>query len=458
MTSLILTIAISALVGGACGYWFARYRWQDQLLEMEMQRQDLRRTRLELSRERFQESTSRIHRPPLVASESSDHASEELEQLRLELTILKEDHRVEKELLQREIDELTTDDRPDLDVDEEEAVFVEVEADDESPSAPFPVGHEASNAEEHIIPEPETEESSFEAVNEDQNDEAATQEDMDAIFGAITEDGPSDEEEADVLGSSEAEDTKRESGIAPVPTDIESLFKAPRVEEPSVTPESNAMAESDSSSSDSSSSDSSSSDSEDVESAPDLENAPFAIHWNADRPGHHQDLDVKDGYSGEDLEEHAAIPAPDTGSEPATLETEQAPVEYPNDEALSESTIPVFRSLHDMLTASGVSLAHSQPAETGPSHTESQVWSPQLEESTQAAGTRVTDKALIQSIVSLDPDSFSLLDELGYASLTRLAQLSTSEVRRLAQVFRIDPDLIEQDWKPTATAHLNMQS
>lgn len=113
---------------------------------MEMQRQDLRRTRLEWSRERFQESTSRIHRPPLVASESSDHASEELEQLRLELTILKEDHRVEKELLQREIDELTTDDRPDLDVDEEEAVFVDVEADDESPSAPFPVGHEASNA------------------------------------------------------------------------------------------------------------------------------------------------------------------------------------------------------------------------------------------------------------------------------------------------------------------------
>jgi len=111
-----------------------------------------------------------------------------------------------------------------------------------------------------------------------------------------------------------------------------------------------------------------------------------------------------------------------------------------------------------MLTASGVSLAHSQPAETGPSHTESQVWSPQLEESTQAAGTRVTDKALIQSIVSLDPDSFSLLDELGYASPTRLAQLSTLEVRRLAQVFRIDPDLIEQDWKATATAHLNMQS
>ncbi len=207
---------------------------------------------------------------------------EELEQLRLELTILKEDHRVEKELLQREIDELTTDDRPDLDVDEEEAVFVDVEADDESPSAPFPVGHEASNAEEHIIPEPETEteERSFEAVNEDQNDEAATQEDMDAIFGAITEDGPSDEEEADVLGSSEAEDTKRESGIAPVPTDIESLFKAPRVEEPSVTPESNAMAESDSSSP----------DSEDVERCAGSENAPFAIHWNADRPGHHQDL------------------------------------------------------------------------------------------------------------------------------------------------------------------------
>ncbi len=67
----------------------------------------------------------------------------------------------------------------------------------------------------------------------------------------------------------------------------------------------------------------------------------------------------------------------------------------------------------------------SQPAKPD-RHTASPEFVIRLEESTRSvAGFGDRTKALIQSIISLDPDSFSLLDEVGDRfSFTRLAQFS----------------------------------
>ncbi len=467
MTSFVLTIVISALAGGACGYLLARYIWQDRLLLLEEERQQLRRTRLEVHRENFQKSTSRIHRPATTETNSPDHSSEELEQLRLEMTLLREDHRIERELHKNEINDLKPDKYLHSDVAESDAVIIEFDS---------PVDAEEATMEETVMEE---------AIILDSSEEE--------VFSSEAL------EEANEKEQVEPKTKDRPALIAPVPTDIESLFRVPRVEEPAVKPENSRETESGQEAaapkeemerekevseqdletsiydspvtSDITSYDTaetgaqessedpgraveevpaSSADtlSEDLamrtEAAPvapadeltqEAEAEPFAIHWNADRPGRHE-----------------GFPPSNESAEPIIRDVDSS------EEAVSsEPAIPVFRSLHDMLTASDVSPASLESAEAT-SSPESPTWSPRSASSQPPLSTTSSDEALIQSIVSLDAESLSLLDELGYASLTRLAQLSPSEIRRLAQVFRINPDQIQQDWMPTAMAHLNMQS
>ena len=472
MTSFFLTIVISALAGGACGYLLARYIWQDRLLLLEEERQELRRQRLELHRENFQKSTSQIHRPAAIETNSPDHSSEELEQLRLEMTLLREDHRIERELLQNEINDLKPDKYLHSDLAESDAVIIELDSpvDAEEATMEVAVMEETIMEETVILDSSEEEVFSSEAV-----------------------------EEANEKEQVEPKTKERPALIAPVPTDIESLFRVPRVEEPAVKPENSretesgqeaaapkeemerekevseqdletsiydspvtsditsydiaetgaqessedpgrAVEEAPAGSADTLSEDSA----QQTEAAPvapadeltqEAEAAPFAIHWNADRPGRHE-----------------GFPPSNESAEPTIRD-----VDSPEEAVSSEPAIPVFRSLHDMLTASGVSPASLESAEAA-STPESPTWSPRSASSQPPLSITSSDEALIQSIVSLDAESFSLLDELGYASLTRLAQLSPSEIRRLAQVFRINPDQIEQYWMPTAMAHLNMQS
>lgn len=93
--------------------------------------------------------------------------------------------------------------------------------------------------------------------------------------------------------------------------------------------------------------------------------------------------------------------------------------------------VPAFRSLYDMLQATGVSLSiDSAPESSAP------------------------DMDPVHRIVGLDPESYALLVDLGYASLEQLASLSDAETRRLAAVFRIPPDRIRHEWTPTAKATL----
>lgn len=502
MTPFFLTIAVSALAGGACGYLLARHVWQDRLLDMEENRQELRRKRLELHREQFQQSTSRIHRPTAADSEAPVQASEEMEQLRLEMTLLQEDHRVEKELLQREIEELKSDSPSLSGMHETEAVIIEADYSDEieeTDTIEDPAEHviiaevdvvaeegepaedEDVVAEEVVLTEKEdvvaeegelTEEMAITVPETQDTPESTTPPNATSVletFFVLDESDVQPESEAPTAGGNPepqdppTHDKRKEprSSIAPVPTDIESLFRAPRVEEPEVRPSRTQEVERETESAEArteapAKEPSLDPDADMLAEEPNAEArteepgeeahtddstpaetdaTPFAIHWNADRPGRHKDLSVHE----------------------ETAEFANSALDSSENEGGPEPAIPVFRSLHDMLAASGVSPAvHDSTSEL--SEQASPLWSPQSAHTASLQGGPSTDKALIRSIVSLDAESFSLLDELGYASLIRLAQLSPSEIRRLAQVFRINPDQIEQDWKPTATAHLNMQS
>ncbi len=234
--------------------------------------------------------------------------------------------------------------------------------------------------------------------------------------------------------------------------------------------------------------------------------ASFSFHWQSDRPGLHPDptrapsspqknedeseldaqaIDATDSQENASPAEIAETtkPTADKGIEQADLgDTVEQPVaegrhpakaEEPS-ETGREAPIPVFRSLHDMLTASGVSLPATDRPETAPAQeskgastvnedrdgevVESDAQATEDQETSQdgAPSKAKGEESLVRSIVGLDPDSFSLLQELGYADLTRLSGLSSSEIRRLAEVFRIRPERIEQDWKPTARAHVNL--
>jgi hypothetical protein len=70
----------------------------------------------------------------------------------------------------------------------------------------------------------------------------------------------------------------------------------------------------------------------------------------------------------------------------------------------------------------------------------------------------MSESETVREIVQLPEADFDVLLDLGYTSLKILANLSSSEVRRLSDVFGVSASQIEQAWVPTARAHLNMMN
>ncbi len=64
------------------------------------------------------------------------------------------------------------------------------------------------------------------------------------------------------------------------------------------------------------------------------------------------------------------------------------------------------------------------------------------------------EAATLQQIVQLPDEQYQLLTELGYASLDKIACLSSSEVRRLSDIFNLPSTVIESDWIPNAQLKL----
>ena len=428
MFAFILTSLISALAGGAAGYLVARYRWKDELDQLEENRQLYRRERLEWHREQFQDSTSRIHRPSQQQQDTSMVPLEDLEQLRLEMTILKEDLRLERELLEEENREMRLEldsrqqpdavfvDLSDTGTPAEDAVHEEKPSDDETEDGTEAISEdtpEAISAEEDV--DGETIETGHEPISAEGDEQPEADANVDPSDGNpavpdteevedVADVAETDAAEPVVLESDAPEPAATESTLesipAPeshdrglsVPGDIKAVFAADVTDESDKSDEGEQHKEE--------VNDDKAHEtvllSDDMKIDEEIPAPAFSFHWETRRPA-------------------AAVPSADR------------PVrESPR------TAMPAFRSLYDMLNASGVAAAPSTP----PDETEETV--------------------LVRDIVGLDGDSFQLLQELGYATLKKLSSLSTSETRRLAAVFRIHEQRIEQDWKPTARAHINL--
>jgi len=107
------------------------------------------------------------------------------------------------------------------------------------------------------------------------------------------------------------------------------------------------------------------------------------------------------------------------------------------------------------VTETDVTQAHSLPQFKSLDQVIEELFVDNVEEPASESGENLI---LIQEIVKLSDGQFSLLQELGYASLKRLSNLSSSEVRRLSDLFSVSAAQIEQSWIPTARAHLNLMN
>ena len=61
-------------------------------------------------------------------------------------------------------------------------------------------------------------------------------------------------------------------------------------------------------------------------------------------------------------------------------------------------------------------------------------------------------RSSVVAITNLSEEQFLLLEDLGYADPNKMANLSKSEIRRLSEIFRINPQVIKTEWIPGARA------
>ncbi|MDA0379391.1 MAG: hypothetical protein O3C45_05635 [Bacteroidetes bacterium] len=414
---MILTVLFSAALGGLAGYALAWHRLRKKRLDLIQRVQEHRRNRLAWHREQYQASTSRIHRPATLDSGEPFVTDEALEQLRLEMTILREDHRIETQLLQEENRELR------------DAVERAKAADATFTDLPQDV------AGQEVAPAPEDAVVAEDAVLVSDNvvalddvlpeDDAVTHDAILAANDVLADDGLTTDaiDETPVEGipvSAPADASPR------VPEDIQALFmdeavkdkpiRKPRVKRekpveaipPPAAEEVESLKENPL--------EPASTFDTTVEAAAEIDPAP-----DTDRAA-----DPLPGTTGIPLEQDAS--GFHFHWEAPRLRKDDRPSTKPT---LSRTDMPTFRSLYDMLQASGVSLSP---------------------EASPAGSDALLDP--VHHIVGLDRDSYALLQELGYASLEQLARLSETETRRLAAVFRIPAERIRLEWTPSAQARL----
>ena len=378
--SLIVTALVCALLGGMAGYGLAWHRLRRARLNLIHDRKDFKKDQLAWYREQYQDSTSRIHRPAEPEQEQPAMTNEALEQLRLEMTILLEDHRIETQLLKDENQELreaversrTT-----------EAVFIDL-----------PVSETADTIADTVVDYRDeavvTVGTEIEAITEEPVEVAEVADDAAETVNPV--------EEVEVIppaNESQEEEPVRKKR-SNVPADIQALF-LDNPERERLFPKKRSVRE---------------------KPVPDKA---------ADAPSHNRPTVNKDA-PGKPSEK-------DASAFHFHWEAPRTPVAAPMTRSATESTrpeVPAFRSLHDMLEASVVTLS-LEPI---------------------PAPTDAPDMDPVHRIVGLDRESYTLLKELGYASMEQLAGLTETETRRLAAVFRIPADRIRNEWTPSAKAGL----
>lgn len=413
---LVVTSLVSALIGGAAGYAVAWYRLRRTRLSIIESRRTHRTERLAWHRELYQESTSRIHRPAGPAEVEEGPPDEALEQLRLEMTLLKEDHRIETQLLKEENEELRSAVERSRAAEASFTDLIEDAAPAEEAQVEIVEAAEATGtdelaaepAEEPSSPEPSVTEDTGEPLPEAQL--LVEDEDGNEPEPAAAESGTEDVAET---GSGEDAETglddsspEKTAALRRVPEDIRALFLESSIREKlfpkkSTRPEKRPKR----------------SKPADTASRDELPSSRPAFF--RDLPGKPMDQDA-DGF-------HFHWEAPRAQAQPKP----QPAAKTRHVAEPARMDMPAFRSLYDMLQATGVSLSVDPSPESS-----------------------APDMDPVHRIVGLDRESYALLVDLGYASLEQLASLSDTETRRLAAVFRISPDRIRDEWTSSAQSSL----
>ncbi len=133
----------------------------------------------------------------------------------------------------------------------------------------------------------------------------------------------------------------------------------------------------------------------------------------------------------------------DTTPDPVELETE------PNDQDWDED---VFRFLYPDADDLSEAAEFESISQTADSSVEATTGYPAFTPVSFLMSEKptVTVESQFKSLVRLSDDQYDLLNELGYGSMEKIAKLSSTEVRRLAEIFSIPAQRIESDWIPNA--------
>jgi len=457
-------IGLTLFSGGlALGYWLSRARFSGQAEELERKEQAVRQSRIQIQRQRYQDSTSRIHRSPDDERDEQTFLREELEEKYLELAVLKEDARLEKQMFEEEKQMLDNEktllrDRVEL-LEGEPASFVDVVEAEETPvesdqkpshfslsisepgtNYPFVTGPLKEKNQPTEISEQSESEDPPQIEEPSESEEPIAQDDSGPEEAPATRDT---EVSSDSNSSSSPENAgnPEDSGTPDEAGKLDNLDNPEKQYQP---PEVIDIVEKD----------------EEVQfiskrsiddsvSAPEVEGPEFNFHWQASRERKPRSRRFKKSELnlaslGSD---HRSSSQGDVASPPRrTIESERESDSSTISLSLSEqeSQFPTFRSLDQIIAE----LVSGKPT---PEQATSEP--PILERSPENE-----HGDLIREIVKLSPEGYDLLADLGYASLIKLANLTSSEVRRISDLFAVSASDIEQSWVPTARAHLNLMN
>ena len=384
---LLLSGLVVLVLGLFFGYRLALSRLEDRFQDVAEKEKTIQRSLIAAERERYQESTSRIHRSQGEQESKNLILREELEQKKLELSILKQDTQLDLDVLRREKESL-----------EEEVGRLKGD------SVTFT---EFDHTETPVIEALEGNEDRQEVLSEDHSPEKNLEPPEESV----------EKESADESDFAPVVIAESESDLQPT---VDHDFEFPEILDRDSNLDFERLSE-------------------------DIRETERDEPLEADELSFHRTLEPRNGTR----QRKAKTPEMDQESMAAERRRN---VQLENGVAIRDSTPSVGE----------------QPGIAGPGT------SPQILPEFRAVSTfierrsvmpQVADPVLptdenetVREIVQLSEEDFDVLLDLGYASLKILANLSSSEVRRLSNVFGVSASHIEQTWVPTARAHLNMMN
>jgi|GEM_PF-3509864 len=455
-----IVIGSVLLVGGLLvGYWTASARMSSRSTYLDKKEQSIRRARIQIQRQRYQESTSRIHRFAEDDKDESAFLRDELEQKYLEIALLKEDSKLETLMLRDEVNDL-----------KKRLKRIEgIDASFRDEQVPSVVGSSESK-EDALKEEAQEDDSAIEAASENVVEENVVE--YNVVEDNVVEDNVVEAEPA-TTESGSGEKQEEEAPVQKAPASVAADLKdkaadVPEVEE--VAEDAQELKE-----------ETASLIHAQEESKPQAKDASDEVEQEFT----HEFPDVAESETERDIQrlsdsvaEHVPNAENESGSD-LKFHWEAVPRRGSRTRRFKRSELDLSSMAAERMSSSSSSGAQIDATPQPQKEAAAPVTKPAVGRTSDLPQFKSLDQVieelfseslegpkeesnenlvLIREIVKISDEQFSLLQELGYASLKRLSNLSSSEVRRLSDLFAVSAAQIEQSWVPTARAHLNLMN